>query len=355
MSSHFERNSSRAFLLGELAEHLRISMKGDPEISIHGIDTLENAGPHELSFITSKRYAPMVSHCRAAALLVPPEFAHLDLPLLISEQPYLSLARAAQLFYQSPSLPHGVHPTACLGGSVALGSETSIGPLTHIGSNTTIGDGTIVHGGCYIGSGVQIGEDCLIHPNVTILDRCRLGNRVIVQSGTVIGSDGFGFAQDDEGHHVKIPQVGFVQIDDDVEIGANCTVDRATFGRTWIQRGTKIDNLVQIAHNVTVGEHSILIAQVGVSGSTRVGSHVILAGQVGIVGHIEIGDRARVGAQSGVNRSVKEGEDVLGTPALPHKEYLRCAAAFRHLPRFREELRDLMVRVRELEDQLSKE
>lgn len=238
---------------------------------------------------------------------------------------------------------------------MALGSGTSIGPLVHIGNNTIIGTGTVIHGGCHIGSDVQIGEDCLIHPNVTILDRCRLGNRVIVQSGTVIGSDGFGFAQDDQGHHVKIPQVGIVQIDDDVEIGANCTVDRATFGRTWIQRGTKIDNLVQIAHNVTVGEHSILIAQVGVSGSTRIGRHVILAGQAGIVGHIEIGDRARVGAQSGVNRSVKEGEDVLGSPALPHKEYLRCAAAFRHLPRFRDELRDLIARVRELEDQLSKE
>ncbi|NLI32316.1 MAG: UDP-3-O-(3-hydroxymyristoyl)glucosamine N-acyltransferase [Deltaproteobacteria bacterium] len=355
MSSHFEKNVPRAFLLVELAERLQISMKGDPEISIHGINTLENAGPGELSFLTSKRYAPLVPHCRAAALLVPPDFSHLDFPLLISEQPYLCLARAAQLFFQSPSLPHGIHPTACMGDSVALGSGTSIGPLVHIGNNTIIGTGTVIHGGCHIGSDVQIGEDCLIHPNVTILDRCRLGNRVIVQSGTVIGSDGFGFAQDDQGHHVKIPQVGIVQIDDDVEIGANCTVDRATFGRTWIQRGTKIDNLVQIAHNVTVGEHSILIAQVGVSGSTRIGRHVILAGQAGIVGHIEIGDRARVGAQSGVNRSVKEGEDVLGSPALPHKEYLRCAAAFRHLPRFRDELRDLIARVRELEDQLSKE
>lgn len=352
---HLPSDNSPLFLLEELAEQLQVSLKGDGKIPIRGIGTLEDAGPEDLSFVTSKRYASFIAQSRAAALLVPPEFGHLDRPLLISRQPYLSLARAAQLFYRSPSAPPGVHPSSVVDPSATLGSGVSVGPLAHVGSGCSVGDGTVIHGGVYIGGNVTIGADCLIHPNVTILDGCRLGDRVIVHSGTVIGSDGFGFAQDDQGQHVKIPQVGIVQIDDDVEIGAGCAIDRATFGRTWIQRGTKIDNLVQIAHNVTVGEHSIVVAQVGISGSTRIGRHVILAGQVGVVGHLQIGDRARIGAQSGVNRSVKEGEDVLGTPALPHKEYLRCAAAFRHLPRFRDELRDLQARLRQLEDILTKE
>jgi UDP-3-O-[3-hydroxymyristoyl] glucosamine N-acyltransferase len=267
----------------------------------------------------------------------------------------LSLAKAAQLFAENPDPPEGVHESAWVGDGVHLGKGVSIGPLAHVGHGASIGSGTVILGGAYLGSGVCVGENCLIHPRATILDRCRLGNRVIIHSGVVIGSDGFGFAQDEKGRHIKIPQVGIVQIDDDVEIGANCTIDRATFGRTWIQQGTKIDNLVQIAHNVTVGEHSILVAQVGISGSTRIGKHVILAGQVGIVGHIEIGDRVRIGAQSGVPYSVKAGEDVLGSPAMPHKEYLRCAAGFRHLPRFREELRELKAKVGKLEEERKKE
>lgn len=343
------------FRLAELAGLIQASVKGDPDVSITGINTLEDALPGELSFVTNKRYVPMVPRCRASALLVPPELDHLEIPLLVSRQPYLSLARAAQLFWARPNPPAGVHETSWVGEGVQLGSGVSIGPLAHVGNGACIGSGTVVLGGVFIGDGVHIGEDCLLHPRVTILDRCRLGDRVIVHSGAVIGSDGFGFAQDEEGRHVKIPQAGIVQVDDDVEIGANCTVDRATFGRTWIQKGTKIDNLVQIAHNVTVGEHSVLVAQVGVSGSTRIGRHVILAGQAGIVGHIEIGDRARIGAQSGVAHSVKAGEDMSGSPAMPHKEYLRCAAGLRHLPRLREELRELRAKVAGLEEASKKE
>lgn len=343
------------FRLGELAGLIRATVKGDPDISIGGINTLEDALPGDLSFVTHKRYVSLVPGCRASALLVPPELDHLEFPLLVSRQPYLSLAMAARLFAGGPEHPPGVHESAWVGEGVHLGKGVSIGPLAHVGNGVSIGDHTVILGGAYLGSGVCVGEDCLIHPRVAILDRCRLGSRVIVHAGAVIGSDGFGFAQDEEGRHIKIPQVGIVQIDDDVEIGANCAVDRATFGRTWIKRGTKIDNLVQIAHNVTVGEHSIVVAQVGISGSTRVGSHVILAGQVGIVGHVEIGDRVRIGAKSGVAHSVKAGEDVLGYPAMPHKEFLRCAAGFRHLPRFREELRELRAKVGKLEEERKKE
>lgn len=351
-ANHF---NPRTYRLGELAELIQASVKGDPGLSITGINTLEEALPGELSFVTNKRYMSMIPQCRASALLVPPELDQLEIPLLVSRQPYLSLARAAQLFLGRPHPPVGVHETSWIGEGVQLGNGVSIGALAHVGNGASIGGGTVVLGGAFIGDGVHIGEDCLIHPRATILERCRLGSRVIIHSGVVIGSDGFGFAQDEEGRHVKIPQVGIVQIDDDVEIGANCTIDRATFGRTWIQRGTKIDNLVQIAHNVTVGEHSVLVAQVGVSGSSRIGKHVILAGQVGIVGHIEIGDRARIGAQSGVPHSVKAGEDMSGSPAMPHKEYLRCAASFRHLPRFREELRELKTKVGRLEEASKKE
>ena len=191
-----------------------------------------------------------------------------------------------------------------------------------------------------------------VAPGVTVLDGCRIGNGVIIHSGTVIGSDGFGYAQDEQGHHFKIPQTGIVQVDDDVEIGANCTVDRATFGRTWIQRGAKIDNLVQIAHNVVVGEDSILIAQVGISGSTRIGRHVILAGQVGVAGHLEIGDRVRVGAKSGVPHSIKAGEDVIGIPAVSRKEWFKAITSARRLDRVRAELRELGKKVQELEKEL---
>ena len=193
----------------------------------------------------------------------------------------------------------------------------------------------------------------MIYPGAAILDRCLIGDRVIIHSGTVIGSDGFGFAQDESGRHIKIPQMGIVQIDDDVEIGANCTIDRATFGRTWIQRGAKIDNLVQIGHNVVVGEHCILVSQVGISGSTRLGKHVMLAGQVGLAGHLEIGDRVRVGAKSGVAHSIKSDQDMIGIPAVTQKEFLRNYGNLRRLTQFREELRQLKKRILQIESTLN--
>jgi UDP-3-O-[3-hydroxymyristoyl] glucosamine N-acyltransferase len=349
MMSIHEKGSRRFFGLEELAGLIDARLKGDPGVRIYGLGSMVEAQPDQLSFISDVRYLPLVSSCRAAALIVPPALEHLDRPLLVSPQPYLAMARAAQLFWEPPYLPIGSHPTAHVGENVQLGGEVGIGPLAHVGRGCRIGEGTRIYGGAYVGGDVEIGDDCLIYPGVTVLDHCRIGNRVIIHSGTVIGSDGFGFAQDQKGRHVKIPQTGIVQIDDDVEIGANCAIDRAAFGRTWIQRGTKIDNLVQIAHNVVIGEDSIIIAQVGISGSTRVGKHVILAGQVGVVGHLEIGDGARVGAQSGVGRSLKAGEDVSGSPAIPHKEWLKMSATSRRLPQLREELRQLKTKVQELE------
>lgn len=346
--------SGRMISLGKIAEHLGAVLSGDPETLVDGIAALDDAGPSQLSFLTHTRYAPSLTGCRAAALIVPPSFRDLEFPLLICEQPYLALARTAQLFAKPTNTFRGIHPTAHIAQEAHLGADVAIGALAHVGSRTSIGAGSRILGNVYLGSDVQIGEGCLIYPGVVILDGCQIGSRVTIHSGTVIGSDGFGYAQDERGQHIKIPQTGIVRIDDDVEIGANCTIDRATFGRTWIRTGCKIDNLVQIAHNVVVGEHSVLVSQVGISGSTRIGKHVVLAGQVGIVGHISIGDRVRIGAKSGVSNSVKENEDVSGIPAVPHKEWLKNSANIRRLTHYRQELRQLKMKVDELERLLSK-
>jgi UDP-3-O-[3-hydroxymyristoyl] glucosamine N-acyltransferase len=342
-----------AYTLGELAEILGVEYRGDPTIVIRGVGPLEAAEPDRLSFLANAKYASMVPRSRAGAIVVEPSLADtMDRPLLLSERPYLTMARAAQLFHRLPPLNDGVHKTAFVADRVALGPDVRVGPLVHLGSGSRIGARTRVYGSAYIGCGVSVGEDCLIYPGVHILDGCRVGDRVIVHSGTVIGSDGYGFAQDAQGRHVKIPQAGIVQIDDDVEIGANCTIDRATFGKTWIQRGTKIDNLVQLAHNVVVGEHSLLVAQVGIAGSTRLGRHVVLGGQVGVVGHIELGDAVRVGAQSGVAHSVEPGKDLIGSPAVEHRQWFRTHANIQRLPRMKNQIRELQKRVAELEGYL---
>jgi UDP-3-O-[3-hydroxymyristoyl] glucosamine N-acyltransferase len=349
MKTFQDHRSSRSFPLAELANLTETKLKGDPQIRIYGLASVEDAHPDQLSFISDQSYLPLIADCKAAALIVPPVLEYLDRPLLIAARPYLAMARAAQLFSEPQYLPAGIHETAFVGEGAQLGAGVRVGPQAQIGRRCRIGEGSRIYGGAYLGSDVVIGEDCLIYPGVSILDRCTVGSRVIIHGGTVVGSDGFGFAQDEQGRHIKIPQTGIVQIDDDVEIGANCSIDRAAFGRTWIQRGTKIDNLVQIAHNVVIGEDSILIAQVGISGSTRIGRHVILAGQVGVVGHIEIGDGARVGAQSGVGRSIKAGEEMSGSPVMPHKEWLKTTVNIKRLPQLRTELRQLRLKVQELE------
>jgi UDP-3-O-[3-hydroxymyristoyl] glucosamine N-acyltransferase len=224
-----------------------------------------------------------------------------------------------------------------------------VGPLAYVGSDCQIGPRTLICGGAYVGDAVVIGADCIIHPRAVILDECRIGDRVIVNSGAVIGSDGFGFVQDEQGHHVKIPQMGIVRIDDDVEIGANSSIDRATLGKTWIRQGTKIDNMVHIAHNVVVGEHCILVAQVGIAGSTQLGNHVVLAGQTGVLDHVTIGDRVRVAAKSAVAHSIKAGEDMLGIPAVPIKEWMRTYGNVRRLSQFRNQLKELAEKVKTLE------
>jgi UDP-3-O-[3-hydroxymyristoyl] glucosamine N-acyltransferase len=341
--------------LGEISEFIKAEIKGDAALRISGIASLEGASPDQLSFLVDSRYEHLVSNCRAGALIVTPAFRELDFNLLITDNPYLALARAAQLFPTASSEDFGIHPASFLGENIRFGELVSIGPFAHVGDNCVIGAGTKIGSGAHLGDNIVVGDNCLIHPRVSILAGCVLGNRVIVHSGAVIGADGFGYAQDEQGRHIKIPQTGVVQIDDDVEIGANATIDRATFGKTWIKRGTKIDNLVMIAHNVIVGEDCAIVAQVGISGSTHLGDHVVLGGQVGIAGHIEIGDRVKIGAKSGILHAIKPDQIIMGIPGVPRDEWFRTYSNVLRLPRLKAEIKRLVERVQSIEEELKRD
>jgi UDP-3-O-[3-hydroxymyristoyl] glucosamine N-acyltransferase len=234
-----------------------------------------------------------------------------------------------------------------------MGKEVSIGPFSVVGDNVTIGDRVVIHSGVFVGDNSTIGDGSVIHSNVSIYENATIGKRVILHSGVVVGSDGFGYVRDGD-THVKIPQVGGVTIEDEVEIGANSTIDRATMGQTVIKRGVKIDNLVQVAHNVVIGENSVIVAQVGIAGSTRVGRNVILAGQAGVADHIEIGDNAIVGAQAGVGKNIAPNQIVQGSPSMPQREFLRSSLLISRLPQFKRTLEELLRRLRDLEDRIGK-
>ncbi len=330
--------------LGELAALLQGELKGPPDLAIEGIASVDNATPREITFIAQHRFARLVAASQAGAFIVAPDLADLPRPLIIVANPYLAYARVAAIFAPPLRRRPGISDRACLGDDLTLGREVAIGPLACIGDRVRLGDRVTIMPGCYLGDDVEIGAGTLLYPNVTILERCQVGERCIIHSGTVIGADGFGFVPTPDGN-VKIPQLGTVVIEDEVEIGANCTIDRGALGETRVGRGVKIDNLVQLGHNVSVGDHSLLVAQAGVSGSTKLGRHVIMAGQSGLVGHIELGDGVRVGAQAGVTHSLPAGQDVTGSPALPQMEWLRMTALLPKLP-------DLWKRLKKLEEQV---
>lgn len=336
--------------LRELAERLGARLQGDGSTRVRGVAGIKEAGPGQLAFFADPKLAEWLGRTRASALIVPPGVACESLPHIVAEDPRAAFLRAMALFQDGARpAPAGVHPTAVLGEGVVLGAEVAVGPRVVIGDRCRLGDRVTVLAGVVIGPDVEIGPDCLIYPNAVLWKESRLGARVIVHAGAVIGDDGFGFLTRD-GRHEKIPQLGCVVIEDDVEIGANTCVDRATTGETRIARGTRIDNLVQVAHNVTVGADSILCAQVGIAGSTTIGPRVTLAGQAGVVGHIEIGEGAIVGAQGGVTKSVPRGAQVSGYPATPHALARRMYAALRNLPELVRAVRRLEERLRRLEE-----
>jgi len=340
--------------LGELADLLGGTLQGPADLVIQGIAAIDRATPRDITFITQKRFARLAAQSQAAAFIVGPDQAHLPRPLIIVDHPYLAYAQVAALFAPPRNRWPGVSPQAYLGREVEMGQEVSIAPLVYIGNRVRLGDRVTIMPGCVLEDQVQIGADSLLYPNVTILERCIVGQRAIIHSGTVIGSDGFGFVPGKEGHQ-KIPQLGTVVIEDDVEIGANCTIDRGALGETLVGRGVKMDNLVHLAHNVTVGEHSFLVAQVGVAGSTKIGKGAALGGQVGVVGHIEVGDGVQVGAQSGVHHSVPAGQTLLGTPARPRQETLRILTHLPKLPEIYKRLNNLEKKLTEVAANLAEE
>ncbi|MBI3271553.1 MAG: UDP-3-O-(3-hydroxymyristoyl)glucosamine N-acyltransferase [Planctomycetes bacterium] len=336
--------------LDELAARIGARLEGDPTVTVRGVAPIELATPSDLVLAENEERVREALRSPAAALLVGEKAASGPRPLLRCGVPRAAFGRALALFHPERRPEPGVHPTAVVGAGVELGRDVAIGPHAVLGAGCRVGDRTWVGPNCVIGDGSRLGADCRLHPNVTVYERVSLGDRVILHAGCVLGADGYGYAFE-AGRHVKIPQVGRVEIGDDVEIGANTTIDRATLGTTRIGRGTKIDNLVQVAHNVEVGEGCLLVAQAGISGSSRLGNFVTLAGQVGIGDHVRIEDGAIVAGQAGVasGKRLGAGQLVWGTPARPLADIKRREGALARLPRVLEQVRDLVRRVKRLE------
>ncbi len=336
------------FTARELAEKIGADVSGDDSVVLTRLSEIEAAGPGDLSFIANKKYERYLDSSDASAVIVGISMSSDRLTLLLHDDPYLAFMKATRLFNPPRVYPPGIHATAVISESASIDSSAHIGPLVTVEDGVRIGANSVVLANCVIGEGNTLGDDCLLYPNVTLYHECRIGDRVIIHSGTVVGSDGFGYATS-EGVHHKIPQVGIVRIENDVEIGANVTIDRATLGETRIGEGSKIDNLVQIAHNVTTGKGCILVAQVGISGSTKLGNYVVAGGQVGLTGHIEIGDGTMIAAQSGVSKNVGPGKTLLGSPAREILKARKTEACVRRLPETLKRLKKLEEKVRELE------
>jgi UDP-3-O-[3-hydroxymyristoyl] glucosamine N-acyltransferase len=344
--------------LEELARRIGGEVHGDAARPIRGVASLASAGPGQLAFYANKRYRSDLLATRAAAVIVSADDAE-QVPRtasrVIAQQPYAAFARASAIFHRDLSLPPGIKAGALVDPTAQVHASAAVSAGAYVGAGASIGARTMLHAGARVLDRAVIGEDCVLWPGAVVRERCILGDRVVLQPNAVVGSDGFGFAFDLEGDghgpmHRKVPQAGIARIEDDVEVGACTCIDRATLGETVIGRGTKIDNLVQVAHNVRVGPLSLLVAQCGISGSTELGQGVILAGQVGVVGHLRIGDGARVGAQSGVTRDLLDGETVSGSPAIAHRDWLRLSAALPRMADLLREVRRLSRRVEELEE-----
>jgi UDP-3-O-[3-hydroxymyristoyl] glucosamine N-acyltransferase len=337
--------------LGEIAAAVGGAVVGSADLPITGVSSLEDAGPGELAFIDGERFVQAAHHSRAAAFVVAETVESLTRPQLVVADPRYAFVRVVERFFAAaPRSARGIAREISRGADVEIGPDASIWPFVTLGNRVRLGARVTLFPGVFLGDDVSVGDGSILYPSVTVLDRCTLGARVILHSGVVVGSDGFGYVPHDGRLH-KIPQLGGVVIEDDVELGANVTVDRATFGRTVIRRGTKVDNLVQIAHNAVIGEHSVLAGQVGVSGSTRIGAHVMVGGQAGFADHVSVGNGARVAAQAGVFRDVPDGQAVAGSPALPHDVAGPIHGVLLRLPELRKQVRQLEQRVRELESQ----
>lgn len=330
--------------LGELSKIVGGRIVGDPDLDITGVSGIEKAVKGEITFFTEKKDPAAIAQTAASAVIVAKELKGTELSQLVSENPLYTFARVLEVFHKKSHVPSGISKRASVGKGLKTGKDISIGDLAIISDNVSLGSNVVISEGCYIGEGVSIGDGSYIYPNVTIREKVKIGSNVTVHSGTVIGADGFGYVLE-KGTHYKIPQVGGVIVGDDVEIGSNVVIDRATTDSTVIGQGTKIDNLVQIAHNVRIGKNCIIVAQAGIAGSAEIGDGVILAGQSGVRDHIKIGNGSILGAMSGAGSDIPDNEIYLGAPALPHETWMRANHFFPRLP-------DYAKRIKKLEKKL---
>lgn len=339
----------KSYTLSEIAKWVGGAVRGDASTRISGVAGVEEAGPGQITWLAEERYAGKLRGSKAGAAVIPEHFGETPMPAILVSDPSPAIARILGKF--APPVPRpavGVHPSSYVSPSVTLGREAAIGPYCVISDGARIGDRTVVHAHVFVGQDVTIGSDCELWPGVVIRERCMLGHRVIIHPNTTVGADGFGY-QFLEGRHQKIPQIGTVEIEDDVEIGANCAVDRAKFGATRIGRGTKIDNLVQVAHNVQIGPNCIIVAQCGIAGSARLGQGVVLGGQVGVKDHAVLHDGAQAAACAAISKDVPAGSRVIGQPAIPYEQFVRERGSVRRLPQMAEQLQKLLERVERLE------
>jgi UDP-3-O-[3-hydroxymyristoyl] glucosamine N-acyltransferase len=334
--------------LRDLAERLECRLDGNGELEIARVSGIQDAEPGDITFLANPKYEKTLRLTRASAVILRDDAPAAPCAMLRARDPYLAFARAVSLFAPAWRPAPGVHALAAVAATAHMGADVSLGAFVAIGEGASVGDRTVIFPNVTVGPGARIGADCVIHSNVAIRERVSIGDRVILQNGVVVGSDGYGFVRRGDGTHEKIPQVAAVVIEDDVELGANTTVDRPAVGETRIRAGAKIDNLVQIGHGVVVGRNALMAAQVGIAGSTQVGDDVIFGGQVGVGGHLTIGRGAVAVGQSGVTNSLDPGALVAGYPAIDNREWRKASVIFRRLPELKRRIEELEARLAKL-------
>ncbi len=336
---------AKKYRLQEIADFVNGEIIGNPDVEITALNGIESAIANEISFLIDKKHLELLESCEAGACIVPKNTGDCAVPTIEVERPDIAAARIHNMFLQKEYVSSGLHPAAVIGNDCQIPDDVSVGANVTIGNKVTLGNRVTLHAGVVIEDDVNIGDDTILFANVVIAKECIIGKRVILHHGAVVGSDGFGFATDERGNHITKPQVGNVQIDDDVQIGACSCVDRAAFGTTWIKSGARIDNLVQIAHNVVIGENSVIVAQVGIAGSASLGRSVVVGAKTGIKDHVDIGDFVMVAAMSGVHNNQPTGAVIGGAPAFDVKKWGRATAAYSRLPDMVKELRKLRKEV----------
>ena len=345
------------FSAKQIATFIHGEIVGDENATVHTFAKIEEGIPGAISFLSNPKYTPYIYETKASIVLVNKDFVpehEIKATLIKVDNAYDSLARLLTLYEQSKPRKTGIDPLAFIAPTAQIGKDVWIAPFAYVGENAVVGDRTVLHPHVTIGDGAQVGDDCTLYANATVYHDCRVGNRCTLHAGSVVGADGFGFAPTPQGYE-KIPQIGIAILEDDVEIGANTCIDRATMGATIVHKGAKLDNLVQVAHNDEIGSHTVMAAQVGIAGSTKVGEWCMFGGQVGIAGHIHIGDHVVLGAQSGVPSSIKSNQRLIGAPPMEEKPFFKSHAIFRKLPDMYFELNALRKELTELKKQLNKE